>query len=139
MDKVSVCQNVKGKWTTSCVQSKDVAGLLANGATLGSCSTTPSSVATFAEPVMEQAAKGLHVLAMPNPSSGYFNIRIQSENNSERIFVRITDLLGRTVEQFQNIPSIHVLRIGDNYKNGVYLVEVIQGSSKKHLKIIKNQ
>ncbi|MDQ3550753.1 MAG: choice-of-anchor J domain-containing protein, partial [Bacteroidota bacterium] len=139
MDKVSVCQNVKGKWTTSCVQSKDVAGLLANGATLGSCSTTPSSVVTFAEPVMEQAAKGLHVLAMPNPSSGYFNIRIQSENNSERIFVRITDLLGRTVEQFQNIPSTHVLRIGDNYKNGVYLVEVIQGSSKKHLKIIKNQ
>jgi hypothetical protein len=138
-DRVSVCQYNKGKWTTSCVQPKDVAGLLASGAILGSCSNTPSSVITYAEPVLELDSKGLQVLAMPNPSSAYFNIRIQSENTEGRIMVRITDILGRTIEQFQNVPSTHVLRIGDNYKNGVYMVEVIQGSSKKHLKIIKNQ
>jgi hypothetical protein len=138
LDKVSVCQLNKGKWTTSCVLSKDVPALLASGATLGSCSNT-NSVVTVTEPLYEQTIKGLSVLAMPNPSSAYFNLRIQSDNTGERILVRITDILGRTIEQFQNVPSTHVLRIGDNYKNGVYMVEVIQGSSKKHLKIIKNQ
>jgi endonuclease/exonuclease/phosphatase family metal-dependent hydrolase len=138
-DKVSVCQLNKGKWTTSCVLSKDVPDLLASGAILGSCSNTPSSVITYAEPVLELESKGLQVLAMPNPSSAFFNIRIQSVNNSERTFVRITDILGRTIEQFQNVPSTHVLRIGDNYKNGVYVVEVIQGTYRKQLKIIKNQ
>ncbi len=51
--------------------------------------------------------------------------------------VRVVDALGRLIETKNNIPANGTSRIGDNYRPGIYFVEVIQGGESKRIQIIK--
>ena len=51
--------------------------------------------------------------------------------------VRVTDVMGRTVQTFNNLVAGQTLNIGSGYKRGVYVVELIQGNSRKQLKLVK--
>ncbi|MEO8405165.1 MAG: T9SS type A sorting domain-containing protein, partial [Chitinophagaceae bacterium] len=74
--------------------------------------------------------------AMPNPSTNYFDILIngKQENN---IVVRISDISGRITEQYQKVSAGTILRVGEKWKGGTYIVEIIQGDQRKILKLIK--
>ena len=82
--------------------------------------------------------KGLAVSGYPNPSRTSFNIQVDGLS-TERASVKITDLNGRVIETRTNIAANQLLRIGSNYKAGMYYVEVVQGSIKKQLKLVKQQ
>jgi hypothetical protein len=87
----------------------------------------------------EERAKitgGLAVKVMPNPSTSSFNIYINSDDDKERIVIQVFDLFGRKVEE-RIANKGAVVRIGDNYQPGVYLVNIIQGNGRKEIKLIK--
>jgi hypothetical protein len=71
----------------------------------------------------------LYASALPNPSSSYFNLVINS-NDPSPVSVRVTDVLGRLVEIHEKVTSTGILRLGGSWRGGVYYVEVIQGSKK---------
>jgi uncharacterized repeat protein (TIGR03803 family) len=85
----------------------------------------------------QQVATGFALKASPNPSSSQFLLKIESNNSSELLSLRVVDVLGKMVEERTNIFPGQTLQIGNNYKPGVYLVVLTQGNNKKQLKLIK--
>ena len=77
----------------------------------------------------------LEVIAIPNPSNSVFNLIIKGNKNPVRI--RVIDLFGRVVEQYEKINANSTLQIGNRLTGGSYFVEVIQDDQRKFLKIIK--
>lgn len=91
---------------------------------------------------LEEAREGegqLDMRAYPNPSRNYFTLDIYTENFSEKLNVKITDVIGRLVESRTNLSGSQTLKIGTNLKPGVYFVEVIQGEETKYLKLVKTE
>lgn len=72
----------------------------------------------------------------PNPSKNGFSIQIDGAS-SEKATVKVTDLSGRLIEQRTNVAANQIIKIGDNYKAGMYYVEVIQGASRQQVKLVK--
>ena len=72
----------------------------------------------------------------PNPSRTSFNIQIEGAT-SESMTIKVTDMTGRLIEHRTNVPANQTLQIGSNYKAGMYYVEVLQGSNKQNLKLVK--
>jgi PKD repeat protein len=75
-------------------------------------------------------------VASPNPTTNYFTLKITGTISDKPVKIRVTDLLGRTVETFERNPG-EELRFGQKYFHGVYIVEVVQGTNKKQIKLIK--
>jgi trimeric autotransporter adhesin len=73
----------------------------------------------------------------PNPSTSQFNLQLQSSDRLQKVQVRVFDMSGRTVQQFNNLSANQTLQIGSNYRPGMYIVEMIQGDNRKQLKLIK--
>jgi len=73
----------------------------------------------------------------PNPSTSYFNLNIETGNDKEKISVRLIDVAGRVMETRNNLSGSQVIRIGDNLKAGLYIVEIRQGISTRQIKLLK--
>jgi hypothetical protein len=134
LDKVAVCSTVKGKPTTSCIFQKDVASALSSQATLGAC---VSSAVTTRQDLGNGANAPLTINGMPNPSSNYFKLSIDGGEISKKVSLRVTDVLGRVVDQKINLQTHSIIEIGSNYRPGTYIAEVIQGSVRKQIKLVK--
>lgn len=78
----------------------------------------------------------LEVSAVPNPSNTFFNLIIKG-NNKNPVSVRIIDLFGKLVEQYEKIGANSTLQVGNKLTGGSYFIEVIQDDQRKYLKIIK--
>ncbi|MDB5280717.1 MAG: Por secretion system C-terminal sorting protein [Ferruginibacter sp.] len=85
----------------------------------------------------ELSAGKFNISIAPNPSNNRFNVSIETADTKEKISLRVTDMQGRLIEQRNNIYTGQTIQIGDGYKTGVYFVEVIQGNTKRQLKVIK--
>ena len=126
------------------VLSNPVNAVLLKGAGTGTI-LNDDALATVAAPTVmnkastsnEMLAAKLSVQASPNPSSFYFNI-VTKSSNTQVLYVRVFDALGRLIEIKNNIPANGTLRIGDNYRPGIYFVEVIQGNESTRIQIIKS-
>ena len=86
--------------------------------------------------VIDLTARDFQLKGLPNPSSSSFTIQVQTVS-VEKISLRVLDIHGRLIEQRQNVQPNQSFRIGDNYRPGVYLVEVQQGELRKHLRLLK--
>ena len=73
---------------------------------------------------------------MPNPSSTFFNLAIRGSNEGP-VTIKIMDIFGRIVERHDRMAANTVLKVGDKWTNGSYFVEVVQGSQRKIIQIIK--
>jgi len=49
----------------------------------------------------------------------------------------VYDNLGRVIERKSSLPSNQIVRLGGSYQSGIYLVEIIQGTQKQTLKLVK--
>jgi N-acetylneuraminic acid mutarotase len=100
-----------------------------------------SSASGFAEAMtaIQEESENMHrltVIATPNPSQSYFTLTTKSSNvNSLALTVR--DTYGRVVESKSNLSANGTIRFGSTLHAGVYFVEVIQGSTKKIVKLVK--
>lgn len=74
--------------------------------------------------------------AQPNPSAHYFTLVVQSPN-SPPVTLKVVDAAGRLVENRAGIAPNTTLQVGEGYRPGVYYVEVVQGSERVSLKLVK--
>ena len=44
---------------------------------------------------------------------------------------------GRTVELLWNVTAGQTLQLGSKYRPGMYIVEMVQGTNRKQLKLLK--
>ena len=99
-------------------------------------SLQPLMVRTPAVSVDEPLNGTLEVNAMPNPSKDHFNLDIRGDKNNP-VTIRVTDISGRVIEQYEKVSANSVLKIGRKLKGGSYFVEVIQADQRRFVKIIK--
>jgi uncharacterized delta-60 repeat protein len=103
-------------------------------------SQSPSVVTTAAvqgKAIIEKIkGQTLTVLTTPNPATSYFVLRLHSGNNHP-LHIRVMDPMGRTLEIRRNVASNNTIRLGDNYTPGIYYAEVIQGTKRITVKLIK--
>lgn len=81
-------------------------------------------------------AEDFTVTVVPNASNSDFVLQIAS-NNAEKILVRIIDVSGREMSITKLNGRIAYTRLGGNLKGGIYFAEVIQGNTRRVVKLIK--
>jgi hypothetical protein len=135
LDKASVCHAAGNRHSIE-IAIPAIADHLAHGDMLGSCETVSPSI-TSRYQKQTSVLPELQVKALPNPSASYFELELTGGNVSEQISIKVTDILGRTVELKNDLSSNRNLTIGADYRAGIYFVEVIQGTSRKQVKLVK--
>ncbi len=119
-----------------------------NGNT-STCTTTVTVVATtspicVAPPVTnpvsnpksaEVTAAVLSITAWPNPSSSYFNLRVNSPAK-EILEIRMIDMAGKLVQVQRGAPG-DTYQFGNNVVSGVYIIEVNQAGKTLRTKVVK--
>jgi glycosidase len=88
------------------------------------------------EVTREKTVEPLAVTALPNPSRHYFTLVIKSRLNKP-VTITVTDAIGRILEVRRNIAADGSLTLGDNFRPGVYFVDVRQGELRKQVRLIK--
>ena len=78
----------------------------------------------------------LQVQAYPNPTESEFTLVLQGYNATEKVSITVTDLLGRRVYQTEGTGKLQY-RFGTNFKAGMYNVQVVQGTEKAGVKLVK--
>jgi hypothetical protein len=126
-DKIVVCH----KGNTLTIGNSGVADHLLHGDMLGSCE--PVSVRARSVDVPQT---DLTIRVFANPSSNHFDIQLSGKAGNE-IRVTVYDNLGRVIETKSSLASNQTLTFGSSYRSGIYLVEIIQGTSKQTLKLVK--
>ncbi|HEV8273501.1 MAG TPA: T9SS type A sorting domain-containing protein, partial [Chitinophagaceae bacterium] len=126
-DKIVVCHH--GNSLT--IAGPGVADHLSHGDMLGSCE--PVSVRVRSTDVLET---GLATRVLGNPSPNYFDIQIGGKAGNN-IRLTVYDNLGRVIETRSSLQPNQTVRLGSFYHSGIYLVDIIQGTQKQTLKLVK--
>ena len=77
-----------------------------------------------------------NVNVIPNPSTDNFSVFLSS-SDANPVTVRVTDIFGRLIETHEKVTSTGVLKLGQNWRSGIYFAEVIHGSQRRVVKLIK--
>ncbi len=84
-----------------------------------------------------EVVKEFTVSANPNPTKGSFVLQFNSDDAKTAAVVRVLDVNGKAIESFRNILPGKSVRFGESYSGGSYYVEVVQGSNRKVLQLVK--
>ena len=87
--------------------------------------------------VNEALVKEFTINASPNPTKGSFVLQINSDDAKTGALVRVIDANGKAIESFNNVQPGKRLLFGESYRGGNYYVEVIQGSNRKVIQLVK--
>jgi hypothetical protein len=151
--KITICHrtnSVTNPYVTICIDSSALDKHLQNHCEsefqcdyVGACSgirrvTTGARKGTDADvnELKDKSVKRFDIKATPNPSDGYFTLRIQSVS-AAHMQLRVLDVLGRVVETKSNIEANSTITLGSKYSPGTYLIEVIQGTEYRKLRLLK--
>jgi hypothetical protein len=132
LDKVTICH----KQNTIVVDPSGVPAHLGHGDMLGACQNNNLLVSRIHDQP-EISSMKLEIKAAPNPSANYFTIIIGGANGSESLSLRVTDIFGRTIERRDKFSFTSAIKLGSGYRQGVYIVEITQGSRREKIKLIK--
>jgi mucin-19 len=142
--KVTICHRPEGNpqnCKTICVPVSAVQVLINSGSYYGQCLTgcaipvqarTQATIANNNDEIQNL----FDVKVLGNPSSSYFILRVTG-NRNEKIRARVLDALGQLIEVKENIQPDQLVQLGHKYTNGMYLVEITQGTNSKTVKLIK--
>ena len=98
-----------------------------------------SSIAKETETVNTAGTEeDLKVTAMPNPSTTFFTLKIESRYQTP-VELRVMDGRGRVVDAKSKIGANSTIQIGHNYSSGTYYAELIQGTQRKVVQLIKGR
>jgi len=75
--------------------------------------------------------------AYPNPTSQYFNLQVKTNDPSTKIQLLVYDQLGMLLEKRDDVLVGSVIRLGENYKAGIYYARMIQGKQHSEVKLVK--
>ena len=127
-DKISVCHN----GNTLTIATPALVDHLLHGDMLGSCESNTVRMPSSA--VSEETEIAIRVLS--NPSPNYFEIQIRGKADNN-IRLTVYDYLGRVIERKSSLSSNQTVRLGNFYHSGIYLVEIVQGTQKQIVKLVK--
>ncbi|MEO7529900.1 MAG: T9SS type A sorting domain-containing protein, partial [Sediminibacterium sp.] len=114
------------------------------------CSTPPTVVLNSTSNTITQAAvsenktavevteEELKVTVMPNPSTTFFTLKLESKYETP-VNMRVMDGQGRVVDAKSKIGANSTIQIGHNYSSGTYYAELIQGTKRKVVQLIKGR
>ncbi|WP_207515882.1 SBBP repeat-containing protein [Longitalea luteola] len=103
---------------------------------------TPSIITMSAIPAektlvtTEQGSAKLNAKAFPNAFTQFTNL--QWNGTGKPVTITITDIQGKLVEKGTGLASSGNIKIGHNFKPGVYFAEIVQGAERVIVKLIKN-
>jgi hypothetical protein len=80
----------------------------------------------------------LKVTVMPNPTTTFFTLKFESKYETP-ISMRVMDGRGRVVDAKSKIGANSTIQIGHNYSSGTYYAELIQGTQRKVVQLIKGK
>ncbi|CAN5584501.1 hypothetical protein BH10BAC2_BH10BAC2_11100 [soil metagenome] len=80
---------------------------------------------------------GLSIKVLPNPTTTNFTLVLQS-NINENVQVIVTDLYGKKLYSVKGSLN-QQYSFGNNFVNGMYIVQVIQGRNIQTLKLVKGK
>ena len=135
-NKIYVCKFKNGSYTTNCIQATtNNVNNMGAGSYLGQCA---SQVITARQTMIEEVRPidEFKIDVFPNPSNSSFNVIIQSSDQTEKVQLKIINIAGQIME-IRNIAPGQSLRIGERYRPGTYLIQVMQGNQTKIAKVIK--
>jgi hypothetical protein len=72
-----------------------------------------------------------------NPALTTFRLQLQSNDMQQKFTVKVVDINGRLIEVQQNLYAGQVIELGGKYTQGTYFAEVMQGTNRKVVKLIK--
>ena len=72
----------------------------------------------------------LQVKVLPNPSQNYFQLKI-TDNGKGAVHLRVTDMLGRVIEERKTEGMVQQIRVGENWRNGTYILQSPRGNNGK--------
>lgn len=78
----------------------------------------------------------LKITVMPNPSTTYFTLKFESKYQTP-VNLRVMDASGRVVDAKSKISPNSIIQIGAGYTSGNYFAEMIQGTRRKVVQLIK--
>jgi PA domain/Bacterial Ig-like domain (group 3)/Subtilase family/Putative Ig domain/Secretion system C-terminal sorting domain/PKD-like domain/HYR domain/Ig-like domain CHU_C associated len=84
---------------------------------------------------VKEVVLGLSVIAYPNPTENYFNLKINT-SAKETVEIRMFDMAGKLVQTNRGAPS-DIYRLGENVVSGMYIIEVIQADKTVRTKVVK--
>jgi hypothetical protein len=76
-------------------------------------------------------------IAYPNPTQSQFNIKLQSSDTHDPITIMVYSVNGYLIEQRKNLYAGQSIQLGALYRPGVYIMEVVQGTRHRQLKLMK--
>jgi hypothetical protein len=88
-------------------------------------------------PAFVLAPQDFNVKVLGNPSLTTFRLQLQSNNMQEKFTVKVVDVNGRLIEVQQNLYAGQVIELGSKYTQGTYFAEVMQGTNRKVVKLVK--
>ncbi|MDP3667621.1 MAG: HYR domain-containing protein, partial [Sediminibacterium sp.] len=91
------------------------------------------SIEKTEQPTTEEELK---VTVMPNPSSTYFTIKLESKYETP-VNMRVLDAGGRVIDAKTQIGSNSTIQVGHGYSSGTYFAELLQGSRRKVVQLVK--
>ena len=78
----------------------------------------------------------LKITVMPNPSTTYFTLKFESKYQAP-VNLRVMDVNGRVVDAKSKISPNSTIQIGAGYTSGNYFAEMMQGTQRKVIQLIK--
>ncbi|WP_315815942.1 T9SS type A sorting domain-containing protein [Paraflavitalea speifideaquila] len=79
----------------------------------------------------------LAVMVSPVPSYYDFTVHLQQGHPNEAVRMRVFDQAGRMIEGREGLRIGARITLGSGYGKGFYLLEVVQGSNRKTVKLVK--
>jgi len=71
-----------------------------------------------------------------NPTSNYFDLNAISPDNQTPIGIRVFDMNGRILKSF-TMPANSSRQVGQDFGNGIYFIEFIQGDNRSVIRGVK--
>lgn len=87
---------------------------------------------------VDNIVEELKITVMPNPSTTYFTLRLESKNQTP-VELRVMDASGRVVDARSKLGANSSIQVGHNYSSGIYYAEFIQGAQRKVIRLIKSR
>jgi hypothetical protein len=97
----------------------------------------PNNKLEYGDPKVKDAVFGF--TAYPNPSRTQFSVRLESSDRSATISLRVLDVSGRTVRVIPNLAAGETVQLGSEYRPGIYFVEMVQGSNRTQIRLVKDK
>jgi hypothetical protein len=101
-------------------------------------SSTSIAQAVNTEKSVSTSEEELKVTVMPNPTTTYFTLKLESKYETP-VNMRVMDARGRVIDAKSQIGSNSTIQIGHNYSSGTYYAEMIQGTKRKVIQLIKGK